>query len=294
MFDLKHYFSEKRHLIDQALQRLLPVTDDSPPVQQAMHYALMAGGKRLRPILCVAACEALGKPGSDALDAACALELVHTYSLIHDDLPAMDDDARRRGKPTCHIAFGEALAILAGDGLLTLAFERLASGNRDLDASASLDLIGLLARAAGWQGMIEGQARDIQAENQILDQAQLERLHRLKTGKLIQAAVMMGARIGRADARQHACLHDYAGCIGLAFQVVDDILNVEGDARVLGKAVGSDAQRGKNTFPAILGLEPARAYAHQLVGQARDALAPLGYPAAALMAIADYIVARRR
>jgi len=293
MFDLKQYLSEKRRLIDQILQQALPVTDDSPPVRQAMHYALMAGGKRLRPILCIAACQSLGNPEADALDAACALELVHTYSLIHDDLPAMDDDTWRRGKPTCHVAFGEAIAILAGDGLLTMAFERLAADGR-LDASARLDLIGLLARAAGWQGMIEGQARDIQAENQTLDQTQLERLHRLKTGKLIQAAVMMGARIGRANARQQACLRAYADCIGLAFQVVDDILNVEGDARIMGKAVGSDAQRGKNTFPAILGLEPARAYAHQLVGQARDALAPLGVSAAALIAIADYIVARRR
>jgi geranylgeranyl diphosphate synthase type II len=261
-----------------------------------MRHSLMAGGKRLRPILCIAGAEAVGGKAEVTLPAACALEMIHTYSLIHDDLPAMDDDELRRGLPTCHVAFDEATAILAGDALLTSAFELLTT-HQNSDAPPPRVQLAVsfgIAAAAGCQGMIEGQMRDIEAENERLDLEALERLHMMKTGALIKAAVVSGAMLGCASTVQQERLETYARCIGLAFQVKDDILNVEGDPALLGKGVGTDADRHKSTYPSLMGLEASKALAQQLIDQAMEALDDLDHRADPLRAIASYIIQRQR
>ncbi|GBC62579.1 polyprenyl synthetase family protein [Desulfonema ishimotonii] len=295
-FDLKGYLAERREHVNAALMKIL---DDEVPrsrIARAMAYSLMAGGKRLRPILCLAAAGAVGGTPDIAMPAACALELVHTYSLIHDDLPALDDDALRRGRPTCHVAFDEATAVLAGDALLTLAFEILASGSGTAGDTARqwLDVIREISTAAGYRGMIEGQMRDIEAEKKALDLAALEQVHARKTGALIEAAVVSGAILGGGGRGQIAALRAYARKIGLAFQVTDDILNVEGDPRVMGKAVGTDADRNKSTYPALLGLEASGAFAETLIEDALTALEGFGERSVPLEAIAAYILRRRR
>ena len=262
-----------------------------------MNHSLHAGGKRLRPILCIAACEAVGGRGQDALPACCALEMVHTYSLIHDDLPAMDDDQLRRGRPTCHVVFGEATAILAGDALLTKAFELLAEHASSLPSEQQIRwvrIVQYLAKAAGCSGMIEGQMRDIHSEGNRLRMDQLEQLHQLKTGALIKAAVTIGAEIGMATHQEKRALNLYAEKIGLAFQVQDDILNVEGDPQKLGKNVGTDLDREKNTYPALIGLTAAKARAASLVAEALRALDIFDTKTEPLRAVAEYIVARSR
>jgi len=228
--------------------------------------------------------------------AACALEMVHTYSLIHDDLPAMDDDATRRGCPTCHVAFDEATAILAGDALLTLAFEVLSAPEAavGVDGDRGRQTVYELARAAGYQGMIEGQMRDMVAENTVLSPDALEALHHLKTGALIRAAVRMGAILAGASQTALADLDTYARHLGLAFQVADDILNVKGDPVLMGKAAGTDAARGKNTYPSLLGLAASETLAVQLKDRALQALASFGTTAEPLRAIAGYTVGRKR
>jgi geranylgeranyl diphosphate synthase type II len=220
--------------------------------------------------------------------------MVHTYSLIHDDLPAMDDDVLRRGKPTAHVRFDEATAILSGDALLTMAFEIISAPNagRQSDPARQLEVIHILAKAAGYQGMIQGQMLDMGAEGHRLDLNDLKELHKLKTGALIEASVRIGALYGRANAHEKKSLHQYAQMIGLAFQVADDILNVSGDPDRLGKAVGTDSARAKNTFPALLGLEKAKAYAGELVQNALKALAKFDTQADPLRAIASYIIER--
>lgn len=261
----------------------------------AMRYSVMNGGKRVRPLLVYAACEALEGDLAQADGAACAVELIHAYSLVHDDLPAMDDDDLRRGQPTTHIAFDEATAILAGDGLQSLAFDTLAGtrGN-PADAALRLRMLGVLARAAGPAGMVGGQAIDLGAVGIKLDQPALERMHRHKTGALIEAAVALGALAsGRADEPALDALRRYAGAIGLAFQVQDDILDVESDTATLGKQQGADIARDKPTYPALLGLEAAKAYAQALHDQAHAALAGFGPAADPLRALARYIVERR-
>jgi geranylgeranyl diphosphate synthase type II len=245
----------------------------------------------------MAAAEALGADPRTTLPAALALEMIHTYSLIHDDLPALDDDQLRRGQPTCHTHFDEATAILAGDALLTLAFEVLAKGARhphSQQAGIWLEVIAHMATAAGYSGMVEGQMRDLAAEGQRLGLDDLRALHSLKTGRLLQAAVVCGAMIANADEDQLAALKAYGRHIGLAFQVADDLLNVTGDPRKLGKAVGTDADRQKNTYPALLGLDDSRAYAHRLVEEALQAIAGFDGRADPLRAIARYIVDRNR
>ena len=296
-FHLKSYVENWRLEINRALHRHLPGESRRNGIVAAMNHSLHAGGKRLRPILCIAACEAVGGKGADVLPACCALEMVHTYSLIHDDLPAMDDDQLRRGRPTCHIVFGEATAILAGDALLTKAFEVLA----DHAASQApeqqirwMRIVHLLAKAAGCSGMIEGQMQDIHSEGRRLEMAQLEQLHRLKTGALIKAAVSIGAEIGMATPQEMQALNRYAEKIGLAFQVQDDILNVEGDPSKLGKNVGTDRDRGKNTYPALIGLEAARIRAAGLVAEALRALDIFDTKTEPLRAVAEYIIARKR
>jgi geranylgeranyl diphosphate synthase type II len=260
-----------------------------------MHYSLFAGGKRLRPILTLAAAEAAGGRTRDALPLACSFELIHTYSLIHDDLPAMDNDDCRRGRPTLHKVFGEDIAILAGDALLTEAFHLLADRKRmpDIPADRLLDAAREIAEAAGYRGMVGGQVQDIRAEGKKVELQTLYAIHRCKTGALLRVSLRAGAILAGAGDEALADLSEYGGKIGLAFQIADDILNVEGDPALLGKGTGSDAARGKITFPALLGIEASRARAEELVMEAVASLAPFGDGAAPLRAIARYILERR-
>jgi geranylgeranyl diphosphate synthase type II len=262
-----------------------------------MTYSVMAGGKRLRPVLCIAAAEAVGGERGDVLPLACALEMLHTYSLIHDDLPAMDDDQQRRGKPTCHVMFDEATAILAGDALLTLTFEILATAGGQATGDESkrwLMVTAQVASAAGCKGMIEGQMRDITFEGRVLSLTDLESLHRLKTGRLIEVSVGAGALLAGASREQQQALEAYAQHIGLAFQVTDDVLNVKGDPERLGKATGTDQQRGKNTYPTLIGLADAEQLAGRLVNNALKAIDTFDNKADSLRAIARYVIERTR
>jgi geranylgeranyl diphosphate synthase, type II len=293
MIDLKEYLKTHRDAINNKIIELLKEADNSNRVVQAMRYSLSAGGKRIRPILALAAAEATHAQTSDVLPTACAIEMIHTYSLIHDDLPAMDDDTLRRGKPTSHIQYDEATAILAGDALLTLAFEILSSEDTPREnLSRHLKIINVLARAAGYQGMIQGQMLDICAEGDELDLDALITMHSLKTGALIEASVVAGALFGRSGLEKMHALRSYARHIGLAFQVIDDILNVSGDPAKLGKAVGTDMDRGKNTFPGLLGMTKATAYAQNLVQSALKSLEIFDNKADPLRAIAQYIIDR--
>lgn len=261
----------------------------------AMRYSVFNGGKRIRPLLAYAACETLGGAAQQADGAACAVELIHAYSLVHDDLPAMDDDDLRRGQPTTHKAFDEATAILAGDGLQSLAFAVLASDQRNpQNADVRLSMFSALADAAGPAGMVGGQAIDLGSVGQQLQQPALEIMHRHKTGALIEASVRLGALAsGRSDERSLAALSTYARAVGLAFQVQDDILDVESDTATLGKTQGKDQANDKPTYPALLGLEAARQYAFELRDQALHALRPFDHAAEPLRELARYIVERR-
>ena len=296
MFDLSNYIKNKNQLINVELEKILNDSHPSEPIVKAMKYSLLADGKRIRPVLCLAAAEAVGGKPVAVLPAACALEIVHTYSLIHDDLPAMDNDDLRRGKPTCHIAFGEATAILTGDALLTLAFQVLSAVQLTAENQASgwLKVIHVIATAAGYQGMIRGQMLDMTAEGQHLTVDELKSLHVLKTGALIEASLLCGALLAHASKRQMETLKIYAVNIGLAFQVTDDILNIEGNPKVMGKAVGTDELREKSTYPAILGLETSRRYAKDLVDEALQALEIFDKKADPLRALATYIIDRKR
>jgi len=296
MFDLESYLDSKRILINSHLDKILQNPSNSSRLMKAIHYSLMANGKRLRPVLCIAAAEVVGGQTMDVLKVACALEMIHTYSLIHDDLPAMDNDDVRRGKPTCHIAFDEASAILAGDALLTLAFQLLSAVeiNNGSQALTWLRVIHRIADAAGYRGMIAGQMKDIASENNLLTLEKLEELHALKTGALIEASVYSGATIGGGREEQIDQLGNYAKNIGLAFQIKDDILNVEGDPALLGKAVGTDNIRQKNTYPFLMGLEKSKSFAEELVIRALQAIEFFDSKADPLRAIANYIVRRKR
>ena len=295
-FDLNSYLISKRKKVNGFINEILDNTANSSRIVQAMHYSLMAGGKRVRPILCLAASEAVGGNADDVLPAACALEMIHTYSLIHDDLPAMDNDDLRRGKPTCHIAFDEATAVLAGDALLTLAFQILSSINliNENNSSNRLKVVHKISFAAGYNGMIEGQMRDIASEGTLLSLEQLESMHSLKTGAIIEASIFSGAILGGGTQKQIDQLEIYAKNIGLAFQVTDDILNVEGDPALMGKAVGTDNARGKSTYPSIMGLNKSRQFAKKLVHNALQALDDFDNNSDSLRAIACYIIERKR
>lgn len=283
-------------MVNDTLAHILQNSQPDETLNKAMQYSLMAGGKRIRPILCLAASEAVGGKPKDALMAACAMEMIHTYSLIHDDLPAMDDDELRRGKATCHVAFGEATAILAGDALLTMAFEILASvpfENGD-QAAKCLQVIRIIAVAAGSRGMIQGQMLDIAAEGRRLTAPDLESMHTLKTGALIEASLQCGALLAEADPAQLGFLKTYARNIGLAFQVADDILNIEGNPAVMGKAVGTDRLNKKSTYPSLLGLDASKQFAQKLIHQALQALETFDNKAEPLRALATYIIERKR
>jgi geranylgeranyl diphosphate synthase, type II len=290
---LSEYMAHRQKAIDAALDRAAPPeTEDPAVIHKAMRYSLFAGGKRIRPLLAVAAAEAVSDAPAGVENAACALELVHTYSLIHDDLPALDNDDLRRGRPTCHKVFGEAMAILAGDALLTLAFEVL-SKLEGVSAGRRVDLVGELATASGTVGgMIGGQVNDLEGEGKHPTAALLESIHRAKTGALLRASVRFGAIYAGADAAQLAALTEFGTRVGLAFQIVDDILDVEQPSEALGKTAGKDAAQHKITFPAVYGIERSRRMAEQERIAAHLALEPFGGSAERLRELADLIVRR--
>jgi geranylgeranyl diphosphate synthase, type II len=303
MVDIKEYLRKKKEIVDSALERYLPILSGPEregeflsTLQKAIRHSLFAGGKRIRPILCMAAFEAVGGRGEGIFPFACALEMIHTYSLIHDDLPAIDNDDYRRGRPTCHKVFGEAVALLAGDGLLTEAF-RLMTNRALLDRSFNdqgllLDLINEVAQAAGISGMVGGQAADIESEGKEVDLPTLQFIHTRKTGALILASIRVGARLGGASGETLKPFTRYGERIGLAFQIADDILNVEGKAALLGKNIGSDINKGKATYPSLLGLEESKRRAKELVASAVNALSVLGPEADPLKEIAHFIIVR--
>lgn len=290
---LAEYLADSRAQIDAELERVVPTESDYPEtIHRAMRHSLFAGGKRIRPILCLAAAEALNAREEAVVRAACSLELVHTYSLIHDDLPALDNDDFRRGVPTCHKVFGEAMAILAGDALLTLAFQVIA-GLDKTPAERSRQMSAELALAAGTvRGMIGGQVADLEAEGREIDSRHLEYIHRSKTGALLRASVRLGAIAGGASDSRLASLSEYAEHIGLAFQIVDDVLDVVGSKESLGKTAGKDAAQKKATYPQLYGLDESRRMASEYLEKAVAALEPFGDQARWLRELAGMIVSR--
>lgn len=291
------FIGDCRNRVEQALDRWLPPASTQPGrLHAAMRYATLGDGKRVRPVLVYAAGHALGAEPACLDGAACAVELIHAYSLVHDDLPAMDDDELRRGRPTCHKAYDDATAILAGDALQTLAFRVLCEdeGLRT-NAADRLRMIDALAHASGSRGMAGGQALDMEATGREIDLTELENLHIHKTGALILASVRLGAfACGAGDDERVAGLSRYAKCIGLAFQVHDDILDVDGKTEVLGKTQGKDVAANKATYPSLIGLEAAREMEQRLVAEAIDAIAALGEPADPLRQLARYVIGRNR
>jgi farnesyl diphosphate synthase len=276
--------------IERVLDGLLPAVGEHPaPLHEAMRYAVLGGGKRVRPLLVLAAGEAVGAPQAALDAAACAVEMIHAYSLVHDDLPCMDDDTLRRGRPTVHVVWGEALAMLVGDALQAMAFEALAG----IERPGVARMVAELAGAAGSRGMAGGQAIDLAAVGAGMTPAALEDMHRRKTGALLRASVRLGAMCGAPSPEVLARLDDYAGAVGLAFQVVDDILDVEGDAATLGKTAGKDADSNKPTYVSVLGLARSREMAAGLHEAALSAIAPLGADGQRLRELADLVVLRR-
>lgn len=291
-FDLPSWSARQLALVEEALACW--VAADAPAgLGDAMRYAVLDGGKRLRPLLVLAACEAVQGNKPAGLRAACAVELIHAYSLVHDDMPCMDNDVMRRGKPTVHVAFGQARALLAGDALQALAFELLAPEDAEIPAEVQARLCRLLARAAGHEGMAGGQAIDLASVGRAVDETQLRQMHRLKTGALLQGSVMMGAACGAPSAATAHALADYGAAVGLAFQVVDDILDVTADSATLGKTAGKDAAAAKPTYVSLLGLQASRDYAQALLQQALQALETCGLPDTnGLRALATMVVNR--
>lgn len=293
--NLQDYLSEKSRIIDAALEEYLPPEDRFPEaLYQAMRYSVFSGGKRLRPVLCLAACEAVGGNPEAALPTACAIEFIHTFSLIHDDLPAMDNDDLRRGKPTSHKVFGEAIAILAGDALLAFAFETIAGRTKGVPAEVLLDVTRRIASAAGIGGMIVGQVVDMISEGKQIGPDTLELTHRNKTGALIEASAVCGGLLGGGNPDQISAFGIYGRGIGLAFQIADDILDIEGEREKIGKPVGSDLRSRKATYPSIHGIEESKALAVQAVDEAIDALSIFDDRADPLRALARFIVEREK
>jgi farnesyl diphosphate synthase len=287
VFDLKAWMQPHLERVEQALSQ--GIAADSPAqLGEAMRYAVLDGGKRLRPLLVLATAEAVGAApqSAAALNAACALELIHAYSLVHDDMPCMDNDVLRRGKPTVHVQFGEAQALLAGDALQTLAFEMLTPQDDKVSASVQAACVGLLARASGYQGMAGGQAIDLASVGHRLSEDQLRQMHRLKTGALLLCSVHMGAAcVPGVPAAVQVALSRFGQALGLAFQVVDDVLDVTADSATLGKTAGKDEAADKPTYVALMGLDAAKAYADALAAEAVQALADTGLPEARLAAL---------
>ena len=292
-FDFKAYLSQARERVEAALDgSLAPERPES--LREAMRYSLLAGGKRLRPILCLAACELAGGDGELAMPTAVALEMIHTMSLIHDDLPAMDDDDLRRGRPTNHKVYGEAVAILAGDALLTRAFEMVSLRSPGVPPDRLLKVVGALSLVAGAPGVVGGQVVDLESEGKDVDLDTLEYIHLHKTGALLSACVITGATIGGADEALIAALRVYARGIGLAFQIIDDILDITASSEVLGKTAGKDLIADKTTYPKLLGLEESRRRADALVREAKAVLKPWEQRSMPLLALADFITSRDR
>jgi geranylgeranyl diphosphate synthase type II len=294
-FDLSRYLEERRALVDAALERCLPPEDAPPPsLHRAMRYSVLAPGKRLRPILVIAGAEAVGGRAEAVLDTACALELIHAYSLIHDDLPAMDDDDYRRGRLTSHKVFGEAIAILAGDALLTLAFALIASGaGRTADPALAARVVAEVAEAAGTHGMVGGQVVDIESEGKDVSAETLDYIHLHKTAALIRVSLRAGALLGGGGEAAVAAVSEAGRALGLAFQIVDDILDVEGNLAELGKSAGSDERKKKATYPACHGLDASKQKSRMLIDETKRRLSPLGPAAAPLLALADFVIERR-
>lgn len=290
---LPAFFEEDRLLVEEALERLLPPETTPPPsIHQAMRYSVFAGGKRIRPILCLESARIFAADVTPVLHPACALEFIHTYSLIHDDLPALDNDDLRRGKPTCHKKFGEANAILAGDALLTLAFQTI--GEAPVAAERSVAILTEIAAGAGTvNGMVGGQVADLEAEGKSVGREMLEYIHRSKTAALICAAVVSGAVCAGAGKEDAARLRRFGEAIGLLFQVTDDILDVEESSAALGKTAGKDMAQKKATYPAVFGLERSHQIAQELASRATGELEPYGERASRLRDIAEYLVLRR-
>jgi len=289
---LKPYLKSRQKMIDRGLDRLLPKASVKPPtIHKAMRYSLFAGGKRLRPILCLAAAETCGGKIDRALPFACAIECIHTYSLVHDDLPSMDDDDFRRGRPTCHKVFGDGIAVLAGDALLTIAFEIVsrAKFSRRYDMSI---LLREVAVAAGSQKLIAGQVADLEAEGKKSGQAQVRYIHENKTAAILTTSVRLGAMSANASAKQLNAITKFGRALGLAFQIIDDILDVTQTTEILGKSAGKDIAAQKATYPAVIGLEKSRAEAQRLTRQAHNALSIFGAKAESLRALANYLLER--
>jgi len=291
--NIKTYLVSRQKLIERALDRYLPKADAKPAtLHRAMRYSLFAGGKRLRPILCLAAAEACGGKIPNALPLACALECIHTYSLVHDDLPSMDDDDFRRGRPTCHKVFGDGIAILAGDALLTIAFEIVSNAKPTSRYDTSI-LLREIAVAAGSQRLIAGQVADLEAEGKNVKRDQLQFIHENKTAAILKSSVRLGAMSANADARKLSAVTRFGQRLGLAFQIIDDILDVTQTSEILGKSAGKDIAAKKATYPAVIGLEKSRAEARRLTRQAHKALSVFrSSDAEPLHALANYLLER--
>jgi geranylgeranyl diphosphate synthase type II len=290
--DLKHYLAVRQKEVDRALDQFLPKASTRPAtIHKAMRYSLFAGGKRLRPILCLAAAEACGGKIGTALPLACAVECIHTYSLIHDDLPSMDDDDFRRGRPTCHKIFGDGIAVLAGDALLTIAFEIVSRAKPTSRYTMSI-LLREIAIAAGSQKLVAGQVADLEAEGHKTDRAQLRYIHENKTAAILTTTVRLGAMSANADAKKLRAITKYGRALGLAFQIIDDILDVTQTSEKLGKSAGKDAAAKKATYPAVIGLDESRSEARRLTRQAHNALSIFGEKAETLHALANYLLER--
>ena len=291
--NIKTYLVSRQKLIERALDRYLPKADAKPAtLHRAMRYSLFAGGKRLRPILCLAAAEACGGKIPNALPLACALECIHTYSLVHDDLPSMDDDDFRRGRPTCHKVFGDGIAILAGDALLTIAFEIVSNAKPTSRYDTSI-LLREIAVAAGSQRLIAGQVADLEAEGKNVKRDQLQFIHENKTAAILKSSVRLGAMSANADARKLSAVTRFGQRLGLAFQIIDDILDVTQTSEILGKSAGKDVAAKKATYPAVIGLEKSRAEARRLTRQAHNALSVFSNrDAESLHALANYLLER--
>jgi geranylgeranyl diphosphate synthase type II len=293
---IEGYLEERKILVEKALEKFMPKPSGlAGDVIRAMNYTLFAGGKRIRPILCIAGAEAVGGSADDVLPVACAIELIHSYSLIHDDLPVMDNDDFRRGKPTSHKVFGEAVALLAGDGLLTLAFNLMARYGleKGVEKKALLRVIDLIASAAGYEGMVGGQMADITYEGKDLDPTVVEYIHTHKTGALIAASVTAGSILAGGSEQQVQSINRYGGQIGLAFQIADDILNIEGNGNVMGKREGSDKERGKITYPSVFGITESKNIQNELIDHALEALNGFDERSEPLRGLARYIINRK-
>ncbi|MGI6548210.1 MAG: polyprenyl synthetase family protein [Bacillota bacterium] len=292
---LSNYLQERAAMVEQTLQELLPAAEVVPGIlHEAMRYSTFAGGKRLRPILCLAGAELVGGRPEIVREAACALEMIHTYSLIHDDLPCMDDDDLRRGRPTNHRVFGEAVAVLAGDALLTLAFQILATYPAQVPAERRCRVVQFVGEASGSLGMVGGQVLDLEGEGQRLSRAEMQQMHASKTGRLLRAALCSGGILAGASPREIKAMDDYAAAFGLAFQITDDILDVTGNVEKLGKAPGSDQRKEKATYPALFGLDASRRMAAEMVARATAALQEFGARAEILKQLAIFLLEREQ